>query len=1859
MIKNIGRYQVQGEIGKGGFGKVYRAWDPTVNRQVAIKILTVQGDEDVLTRFRNEAAAAGNLHHKNIVTVHDFGEHNGTPYMVMQLLEGENLQDIITRGRPLTLLDKLNIMQEVAEGLHCAHQHGIVHRDVKPANIMILPDDSVQIMDFGIARVTASASRQTRTGFVIGTVLYMSPEQFLPNMEVDYRADIWAYGVIYYELLTGKHPFSAPEQTAILYQIAHVDPPPLNSIAPDCPPALAEVVQRALMKDREFRYQSLKELQFDVQPILLDLRRERAGELMNSARELADSGQIDQANVAIQHILELDPSNRDAHSLLAAVKQQLHRRNVQPRIDGLLKRAEEFVAVRNYRQAAESIEAALRLSQTDTSLRARLDQIRSLQEQALKADRLLSEAKQQFEAQNLTGAFRSASEALEADPENSRASQLLSMIHGEQERRDNRRKLDEGLNRAKTLVLLQTYDEAINVLSDLAASNPNEPAILELLENAQREKAHQERRQRRWREISAARDALRDRQFEPVISKLEALESEFSGDPEITQLLMFAREEFATYKRAEAIDKASREVQRLIDVEHFDDALRIVEQGLSVYPGDPSLARLLQSTAVAKNAWQRRLAVEDCLRSCEQLRREGKLEDALRCVNATMLESTEEPRLAELRSLLQREYDAWRRADTLRRDLETAQRYLSEGNPDQAINLAERIRQSNPDEPKIAEILANARHTKELQEQHAYLQRQLQRISALEQAQDWKGALDVTRAALVKQPNAPALTAAAGRLEQRAADHDRSTRVGSYASSIRDAINGRSFGRAEELLRAARKEFPGEAIFQTLAEQASAAKRSADIDGAIVKIREAWRGGQLPACRAHLASAFAAHPGDQRLIALEQEIASQVYAEAMKTANEDLRKRRLDAANAAGLRALEWRPQDQTATELLNAIARERQLDAGIDRIRRAIDASEFEEARDLITAALKTYSADPRITALDEQLRSQACNAALQTARTHLERSEFEPAEAAARRALTFRDDPTARSIIAKAEAERQIATAVARVEQSRREGDASKAREQIAVALKKYPTESRLIALGEQIQTDVFSQSLNAARRDLEAGRIAEAEKAVNNALQLRPGDPSATALLASVRTERDVADVVASARQAWRIGELERCRDLLTAGLQKYPREERLRTLDSEFRVKVASDFVSAARTHLAQQRFDAAKEAASTALSYKSGDKDAASLLANIASEQTIEEAVTRTIAARRAGQFEKCIDILQAALKTYPTAERLVTLDREIREQVHSESIGLAREQLERHRFDQAIQAAETALAFRPKDSTAASLLQQIRLAKDIEASIEMVLAARRSGQLERALELAGSIARSPASESRIQQLTQEITQEIVRKHIDAGRDHLMRDRFDDAEKSARTALKYNAAEASALGLLESVRDARQELERRKAADAEAREKLRKQAEEEQERKRAEEAHARKQAAEQEARRKAEEEESKRRVQVEAKRKAEQEARRQAEEERARATAAAASSTAILKTPGTIHAEPVRPAAAPAGPEPRVESIPSTAAEFPKHAPQPSTVEAAKSRVPLMVGGAAGVIIAFAIGVVMLKPTSSPVSDQPKNGIPQPQTPSTTPSQAEPVRTEPPRIEPTQPGPEQPTTPKPTPEFQVLQSRLSFAWQRGTPMPASQSFAISGSKQPFLATASARWITVSPNKATAPRTVTVSVNPSSLQPGSHADIIRITPTDGSSSARNVAVELTVTPEAVNPVEIRPEPPKAEQPKPEPPKTEQPKPEQPKQTPVTLAPSPAAEGKWLGATRGTITYSGDLAAGGRVVINTSRVISGSGDVDFSRTPPPFDAVRVERTPPGVTAVPRGYDLVITNTTGAPVRLIQIEWSYQPKR
>jgi serine/threonine-protein kinase len=206
MIGRIGKYTVEKELGQGGFGKVYLALDPDVGQPVAIKKLLTEGDPDLLKRFQLEIRTTAALRHKNIVTIHASGEDEGHPYLVMEFLEGRTLKQIIQGRVPLSLLDKVRIMTQVAEGLAYAHSKGVVHRDVKPENIMLLPDDNVKIMDFGIALGPNRNTNVTQTGGIIGTPSYFAPEQ-LEGYKASEQTDIFSFGDVFYELLTGINPF--------------------------------------------------------------------------------------------------------------------------------------------------------------------------------------------------------------------------------------------------------------------------------------------------------------------------------------------------------------------------------------------------------------------------------------------------------------------------------------------------------------------------------------------------------------------------------------------------------------------------------------------------------------------------------------------------------------------------------------------------------------------------------------------------------------------------------------------------------------------------------------------------------------------------------------------------------------------------------------------------------------------------------------------------------------------------------------------------------------------------------------------------------------------------------------------------------------------------------------------------------------------------------------------------------------------------------------------------------------------------------------------------------------------------------------------------------------------------------------------------------------------------------------------------------------------------------------------------------------------------------------------------------------------------------------------------------------------
>ena len=269
MITTLGRYKIVGEIGQGAMGTVYKAVDPVIDRTVAIKTINLnlskQELEEYQARFSQEIKAAGRLNHPNIVTVYDVGKTEQLAYMAMEYLEGAELKDIINSGKLLSVPEVVDIIAQVADGLWFAHQQDIVHRDVKPSNIMVLKAGIAKITDFGIARLPNSAVK-TMTGLILGSPRYMSPEQVI-GKSLDKRTDIFSLGIVLYEALTGVAPFDGDNVNAIMYATVNSSPPPPSSQNRQVPAMLDLIVAKAMAKVVDDRYQTIKEFADDLREV--------------------------------------------------------------------------------------------------------------------------------------------------------------------------------------------------------------------------------------------------------------------------------------------------------------------------------------------------------------------------------------------------------------------------------------------------------------------------------------------------------------------------------------------------------------------------------------------------------------------------------------------------------------------------------------------------------------------------------------------------------------------------------------------------------------------------------------------------------------------------------------------------------------------------------------------------------------------------------------------------------------------------------------------------------------------------------------------------------------------------------------------------------------------------------------------------------------------------------------------------------------------------------------------------------------------------------------------------------------------------------------------------------------------------------------------------------------------------------------------------------------------------------------------------------------------------------------------------------------------------------------------------------
>src|SRR6266496_2743821 len=295
--KQISHYQVVSRIGRGGMGEVFLAHDTSLGREVALKLLRrdFTRNEERLRRFQQEARAASALNHPNILTIHEIGHDGSLHFMATEYVEGETLRQHLSRAR-LTVGQTLDVAIQVASALAAAHQAGIIHRDIKPENTMVRTDGNVKVLDFGLAKLAQSKTVETAAptllkvetepGMVMGTLSYMSPEQ-ARGVAVDTRTDIWSLGVMIYEMAAGRQPFEGETASDVMSLILQKEPLPLAHSSPEVPPELERIVRKALRKDKEERYQTIKDLLIDLRNLRKEL--ELSAEMERSAPPLSNS----------------------------------------------------------------------------------------------------------------------------------------------------------------------------------------------------------------------------------------------------------------------------------------------------------------------------------------------------------------------------------------------------------------------------------------------------------------------------------------------------------------------------------------------------------------------------------------------------------------------------------------------------------------------------------------------------------------------------------------------------------------------------------------------------------------------------------------------------------------------------------------------------------------------------------------------------------------------------------------------------------------------------------------------------------------------------------------------------------------------------------------------------------------------------------------------------------------------------------------------------------------------------------------------------------------------------------------------------------------------------------------------------------------------------------------------------------------------------------------------------------------------------------------------------------------------------------------------------------------------------------
>ncbi|MEP7306585.1 MAG: protein kinase [Acidobacteriota bacterium] len=728
LPRSLGRYEIVDLISEGGMGALYRARDPRIGRYVAIKLLRRGYDAPELRdRFSREAIAAGSLSHPNIVTIYDVGEEDGLPFIAMEYVRGETFSDLLGLRPPLSVLRKVQLTEEVCAGLAHAHEAGIVHRDIKPANLIVGPEGTVKILDFGIARL--SASGMTLPGAILGTLNYMSPEQ-VAGTAVDGRADIFAVGAVLYELLSHQQAFPGRAHDEVLQRILHGAPRPITEYCPDLDPRLVRLIDRALEKDPDRRFQEIVSLQRELADIRLGPPRaerrvaappravsndaqaavmtpppapargsqtpnpadrdpfespaKRLEEYLAAADQALDVGDYDAAIEWCTQVLVLDASDARALSTIG----RIHAARDEHQIQTHIAEARAQLSRGAMELAQQSLDAAHRLSPGHPEIARARDEVLAEQARILASTvrTAIERALREYEGGDLTAALSDLHQALALDPQNAEAKALEVSVETAIARAREEARLRDAVNDARRRFL---KGEHLAALQSLEALQPASSAVVagtleelrlayrEIEEQRRVEKARIEQRRRIEGLLDEAQAALAANRLDDawqLLARVREIDPTVAELPDLTERV----------RRAEAVERLKADLDRALG--DFEE--RMV-QGDLPGAGDrlaaaTSLAPADSRVAAARTRLQQAAAALAAKEAAEARRRQGeqKLDDA-----AARLEAGDLAGAADLLKLAAELTPTHPRAAELSERLQTAV------NRQAAAEAAERLRQ--------------------------------------------------------------------------------------------------------------------------------------------------------------------------------------------------------------------------------------------------------------------------------------------------------------------------------------------------------------------------------------------------------------------------------------------------------------------------------------------------------------------------------------------------------------------------------------------------------------------------------------------------------------------------------------------------------------------------------------------------------------------------------------------------------------------------------------------------------------------------------------------------------------------------------------------------------------------------------------------------------------------------------------------------------------------------------------------------------------------------------------------------------------------------------------------------------------